>query len=353
MSRYYKIKLTDKNNQPIKFDSFSGGFASSLQAGTFEPGVITSLLPDKSTNPGALNIELDITQMPGHVGNSQSYVRIYGLSLKDVFSLDLSQANIEVSVGMAQGLPLATAAQKQAGLVIKGSVFQAFGNWLGTDMTLDLIIGAGGLTGTHDQPKNYKFDWHRGQTLEDAIRETLSNSPLSGINPKIKINDDRTGPADNLSGTYDTLEDFGKFIREHTEGVHGENDKGVYIYNIGSDVIVGDTSIKEQTGPTTQIAFQDLLGQVTWFAPNEMTCKLVMRGDLQVGPGSFVRFPQNPLKQTQAGALPSFFNRTRDTVGIASDQQFWISRIHHWGNYRQPDAMSWNTTLGLVQNVGQ
>ena len=24
-------------------------------------------------------------------------------------------------------------------------------------------------------------------------------------------------------------------------------------------------------------------------------------------------------------------------------------RIHHWGNYRQPDAMAWNTTLGLTQ----
>ena len=353
MSRYYRIELQDPDGDPIKLDSF-GNFSGPLplqQGQALESGVITSLLPDGRTNPAALNVELDIEQVALHSGDMKSYVRIYGLALSDIFRRDLNprkdgKANkIKISVGMAKGLPLAD--PRQQGVVVDATIYQAFGNWLGTDMTLDLVLGPGGL-GSPDDPKNYVFNWERGKPLSDAIKETLKNSPQSGLEQQITISDDRVGTEDHTPGYYGTLTQFAQAIQDMTAHQRGKDDRGVYIYLNGQKIIVGDTSISSDMQAKT-INFQDLIGQVTWYAPTELTCKLVMRGDLDLL--NLVTFPQGANVLTTSNAMPGLAQPPdKNSVGIASGGTFKVMRIHHWGNYRAADALAWNTTLGLVPN---
>jgi hypothetical protein len=352
VSRYYRIELTDKDGKPIQLASY-GSQASPQPLSTGSPlesGTITSLLPDGSTNPAALNIEIDIEQMAMHIGDQRSYVRVYGLALKDVFSTNFNKQNISVKVGMAPGLPLATAAASQRGVVMKGSIWQAFGNWIGTDMTLDFVIGAGGETGVSvTGPQPWPFNWKKDQKLSDAIKDSLKNSPLSKLEQKITVSDDRTASEDQ-QGYYVTATEFAQVVHRLTVGQRGQNDNGVYLYNDGQKFVAADTSEVDQQGDTKEISFQDLIGQVTWYEPFHLTCKMVMRGDLEVG--GWVKFKDGAVVEVTANALPNLTpTRDRDTLGILKGR-FFIERIHHWGNYRQPDAMSWNTTLGLLQIGG-
>lgn len=358
--RYYRIELSDQDGAPVILSSF-GNQASPLPlspGAVLESGVITSLLPDGTTNPAALNVEVDIEQIALHQGNQKSYVRIFGLALADVYRKDLNPSldntkftNISVKVGMAKGLPLANPAQQ--GVVIKGSVWQAFGNWLGTDMTLDLVVGPGGMTGggeeTSIQPQPYVFQWAKGQTLADALSQTLKNNPaLAAVQQDFtSIASDRTSNADK-HGVYSTVNEFAQLVQRMTVGQRGSKDQGVLLHLDGSKIKGTDTSqLGGDPSKDTEINFQDLIGQVTWYEPFKLTCKLVMRGDLELG--GYVKFTSGANLVTNAAAMPSLTpSRDRDTPGIAQGARFYVERIHHWGNFRQADAMSWNTTLGLV-----
>jgi len=350
--RYYRLEFQRPDGSPIEFASFKGS-ASALPlspSAALEVGVITSLFPDGTTNPAALNIELDIEQMAMHLGDASSYVRIYGLALADIFKKDLNPGKngankLKISLGMTKGLPLANDAQR--GLVIDASIQQAFGNWIGTDMTLDLVIGPGGV-GSPAEPSNFVLNWQKGQKLSEALEETFKNSPMSELKRKITISDDRVSDTDWMPGFYTTLVQLAQSVQAMTRRRRGDDDPGVYIYVAGQDLLVAEAKEVSSEAVEKEIAFRDLIGQVTWIAPTQLTCKLVMRGDLNVL--SVVKFPQGAAVQTQAGALPGLVAPVdKNSVGIASGGKFQVMRIHHWGNYRQPDAMAWNTTLGLTQ----
>lgn len=349
----------------MQFQSFGGGTASALPlspGAALEQGVITSLLPSGATNPAALNVEIDIEQKYLHIGDQTSYVRIYGLDLRDIYRKDLNPSldnkvftNITVKVGMSPGLPLATAQTKQQGLAVKGAIWQAFGNWLGTDMTLDLIVGAGGMTGGTDDvssflPQQYLFKWPKGQALADALSQTLkNNTALAAVDQDFTdIASDRTANQDK-HGYYSTVTEFAQMVQRLTIGQRGSKDQGVLLHLNGDKLKSTDTSkLGGDPSNDIEISFQDLIGQVTWFEPFKMTCKLVMRGDIEIG--GYVKFKDSVPVQTQQGSLSSISQpqQAKDMLGIAQGARFYVERIHHWGNYRQPDAMAWNTTLGLV-----
>jgi hypothetical protein len=352
--RYYRLEFQRPDGSPIEFSSF-GSSASLLPlspGASVEKGVITSLFPNGSTNPAALNIEVDIEQMAMHLGDASSYVRIYGLALADIFKKDLNPGKdgnnkIKISLGMAKGLPLANDAQR--GLVIDASIQQAFGNWIGTDMTLDIVIGPGGV-GSPAAPSNFVLNWQKGQKLSEALEETFKNSPMSELKRKITISDDRVSDTDWMPGFYTTLVQLAQSIQVMTRARRGDDDPGVYIYVNGQDLLVAEAKETGSQSIEKEIAFRDLIGQVTWFAPTQLSCKLVMRGDLNVL--SIVKFPQGAAVQTQAGAMSGIVpSIDKNSVGIASGGKFQVMRIHHWGNYRQPDAMAWNTTIGLTPFV--
>lgn len=95
-------------------------------------------------DPGALRCHMHLELVDWTTAQPNSFVRFYGVSLPMLSqSADLNGKNISIYGGMWPGLPLATDEAKYRGLLFCGQIYQAFGNWEGLDMTLDLLIQNG------------------------------------------------------------------------------------------------------------------------------------------------------------------------------------------------------------------
>jgi len=299
-----------------------------IEIGGDIPATYTSYV-NGAVDPGALQIELDITEYPFATPAGNSMVRVWGVSLQTISQAsDFNGAPINVYVGMSKGLPLAN--PLQAGLVCSGTILQAFGNWIGTDMTLDLIIIADGGA-TQGDPKNFVFNWKKGQPLNEVISSTLATAYPSytsqiNIDPNVVLSQDETA-------YFQTIEQFAQYIKSMSATVIG----GTYA---GIDIVLKDGQFNVYDGTTQQnpisINFTDLIGQPTWIGPNIIQFNTVMRADLSVG--DYIKFPTTQVTTT----APSQ-SQTRDKSAFQG--VFAINYVRHVGNSRQPDAQSWISTF--------
>jgi hypothetical protein len=331
--RYYSIVITSpQTGQIIR----PPGFASLNLPATY-----TSFVNGQSI-PGALNVEFDILAAPFASAALGSFVRVWGISRQEISQAsDLNGLNIAVYAGMQKGLPLATAAFNagQSGLIAQGKIFQAFGNWIGTEMTLDLNIQPD--TGTLDTPRNIVLNWQKGTPLSQAIATTLSTG-FPEYQQSINISSKIVLPQDEV-GFFPTLATFSEYVKETSRNILGGTYPGAGIQLTGKTL-----SVYDGTTPSTpkQIQFQDMIGQPTWIDPASVQTKFVMRADLNIG--DQIKFPQG-----QNGAnipVTTVQGATNPTVNAQATFQgaFLITRIRHVGNFRQPDAAAWNTTVDAV-----
>lgn len=319
--RYYRIDLSDPvTKQPIRPRSF-GGFG------------LTSKLPNGQTNPAALNIELDIPVAAYAQPGGGAFVRIWGLGLQDIVAAaDLNDKLISIYGGMAAGLPLANPAQ--AGLLVQGQIFQAFGNWIGTDQTVDLLLLPS--TGTVDAPKNIVLNWTAGQSMAAALDVTLLTAfpeaqRIITISPRLVLAHDEVGYYASLTQLAQRIEALSKEIITDT------NYKGVRISYDGVTLTVNDAT--DSAPKVKAISFQDLVGQPTWIAPQVIQATCVMRGDIR--PFDVVSLPPSLATTTQQSML-----RFQDKTTFSGT--YWVAEMHHFGNYRQAEASSWVTVLNLI-----
>lgn len=292
------------------------------------------------TLPSALNVEMDIFEGPEHLPTGDSWVRVWGISLAEIAQAsNINGMDIEIYGGMAPGLPLATAAAKQAGLLVSGSINRILGNWIGLDQTLDMFITA--PFGTNDEPANIVLNWPAGTPLSAAISSMLSVAFPTYLQ-KISISQNLIQSSDQPHYTK-TLTGMAQFIQEYTRNIIGGAYPGVWIVKQDRTIIVSDST----TPPAPkQLAFTDFIGQPTWINAAEVQFKTTMRADLEVQ--DEVLFPTQILFATNAaGALPVGAQASlRDKTVFQG--KFLITNIHHVGNYRQPDAESWNTTFNAT-----
>jgi hypothetical protein len=320
--RYYNISIKNPATGANVLPSSLGG------------GAITSLLPNGQYNPAALNVQLDIAVLNANDPDSNSWVRIYGLGLKDISaSLDLTDLDISISAGMSRGLPLANPAQ--AGLLVKGRIYQAFGNWIGTDQTLDLNIRAGSNV---DDSNNFPFSWKAGTPLATAIGQTLAIG-MPGKKQNIAISPNLVIGYDEV-GYYQSLEQFAGWLNQRSQPIIGGKYQGVQTSTDGNSVTVYDGTVQPPANKIKQIAFQDMIGQPTWIAFGTISVTFVMRGDLNVG--DTIHLPP-AVYASSFPAGPRFQDQTTFTGN------FWIRQMHHFGNFRQPDAASWTTVIQAFQ----
>ncbi len=318
--RFYKIDLAKQDGSPLTPVSL-GGMG------------LTSLLANGQNNPAALNIELDIPVAALHSPQGNSLIRVWGLGLQDLTnSFELNDATISVYGGMSKGLPLANASQAQ--LLVKGQVFQGFGNWVGTEQTVDMILMP--PIGTNAAPLNIILDWTAGMTLGAALSSTLNTAfptakRIINLNPRLVLDHDEVGYYGTLTQMASVLNPLSKSI------ITDPGYPGVSISYDGETVTVSDLY-----GPPVQtkaIAFEDLIGQPTWIGPFTIQVKTVMRGDIDLF--DIVTLPQTLITNTQ-----SALTRFRDKSIFSGN--YVVQSIHHWGNFRQPDAASWNTTFEMI-----
>lgn len=325
--RYYSIIIKDPN---------SGQIIRPVSLAKLNlPATYTSFINNKSI-AGAQNIELNVPVSDFATPMGAAYARVWGISLQEISQAnDLRGKNIEIYAGMQKGLPLAK--PEQAGLIVQGVINQAFGNWIGIDQTLDLIITAG--TGTQDDPKPIIHKWKKGTPLADSIKQTLTTA-FPGYTADINISSKLVYQEDD-TGYYETVGQYASYLRSVSRSiVGGSTYQGVRVTVKQNKFSVFDGTTEKEP---IEIAFEDMIGQPTWIDPFSIQFKATMRADINVG--DFIKFPPAISTQTPGGAPPQGF-----TMKISSIFQgkFMVVQTQHFGNFRQPDAASWNTTFNVA-----
>ena len=339
--RFYNLVLTDPDSGQVWTPNSTTG-ALSKGSG---PSTFTSFVHGQ-TIPGALNVEFDLPVTPWHTPQGGSIIRVWGVGLQMIGqAANLNGSNFQLYAGMQKGLPLANPAQ--AGLIAQGSVYQAFGNWQGPNQTLDLICNPSGIAPTN----GISWQWSPGQTLATALQVTLTQA-FPTYKQNINISSSLQPPNGAVqSGSYDTLDAFAQYLNELTQDlgaqVTGNPDySGVQIAIDGMTIQVYDDTAPQKT---VQLDFQDLIGQPTWIGPATITFKTVLRADINVG--DQIKFPTGvvlPYALTSsAAAAPGAPARAKSVF----QGTFVVNEVHHYANFRQPDADSWNTTFTAVPNT--
>lgn len=314
--RYYDIQITDPGSGKSVLHY------TSHPRGTGSP-------PD----PGALQVEVDIMQLPYGQAAANSSVRIWGIPLDIVSSgSNYNLKNCTVKGGMGRGLPLAN--PRQAGTLAAGQIIQAYGNWVGTDMTLDLILQPGYAQEQKGQePRNLTVNWPENQPMKDMLDQTLKIG-FPGLNRQIDIRDNLKLPNAEI-GFYGMAAQFSQYVKNLSRKIAGAQDyTGVDIFVQGNTVYAQDGT---KEGNVVSIQPQDLIGQPTWIAPQTVQAALVMRGDLRVG--SYVKLPDG-LITTRSSSLSTFSTLKSKT---AFQGKFWVQKLRHVGNFRQADGRAWTT----------
>lgn len=326
--RYYRIEVTDpKSGQVVTPPGFSG----LLDGATY-----TSFV-NGQTLPGAWNVELDLPVGPFSTPMGGGWVRIWGISIAEIGQAsDLNFKNIAIYGGMQKGLPLANPAQ--AGLLVQGYVFQAFGNWIGNDMTLDMVIQAGTAPngpGSISKPVNLVLNWKKGQQLGDAVKSALTTA-FPGFSVDVNISSKLVRQNDE-PGYFHSLTDLNQYLKSMSQSlINDHNYAGVDIVLSQKKFSVYDGTATSSQQPV-QISYVDLIGQPTWIESPMIQLKCVMRSDIKVG--NQIKLPATVVTNT-AAANSSLVNQR-----VAFQGNFLVQQVRHLGNYRQQDAASWVTVI--------
>ena len=308
-----------------------------LSAKSFAPITFSTLTPGRTNNGSALSVDIDIFQTWYHQPAQNGYIKIKGVDFRDLNqSANFNNAKIRVSVGMSKGLPYAK--PSQAGLIIDGTILQCFGNWLGSEVSLDFVIGSASYDPNVEV--NLSFEWlakTKNQTLQSAVENTIGKAyqgiPISGsFSPNLIYTEDQWGQ-------YTSLLAFSKYINAVSKQIiTSKNYQGASIGSSSAGFILADGTVPAPK--TTKVEFTDIVGNLTWLNIDRIQAKLIMRSDLNVG--DKITFP----KGTPVLNVVNNYSQNRNNISF--DGVFQIDKIRHIGSSRQADGSSWCTIVDAV-----
>lgn len=289
------------------------------------------------SDPGALNLVFDAYEYALATPQGLCTLQLWGVPLQDLAQAsNFTDCIINVYAGFQAGLPLNNAAQ--AGLILTGYVFQAFGNWIGVDMTLDLVVAMRGQLAAQDT--NISFSWTAGTPLATALAATLTTA-LPGLKQTINVNPDLVLNHDE-HGIYPSLVSFAQMLKPITQDAIGGDYPGVDLVLTPNAITIFDGSTR---AAPKQLVFQDLIGQPTWIDNQTIQFMCPMRSDWHIG--DFIKMPQGLL------GVPGAVVTTQASNPQARQQSvftgvFMINLVHHLGNFRQPDGAAWVTVFNAI-----
>lgn len=298
--------------------------------------------PGGPPDPGALMVDLDLPQGVEHAAMGAGTVKVYGVGIETISQAqNFTSKSIAVYGGMGVGLPLATQLQPQSGLLVQGSIYPAFGAWVGTDQSITFIIQNLPAEGEF-KPANIVVQHQQGDKLGDVVKKTLTTA-YPGYDVNVNVSDrlvlDHQG-----AGFYATIESFAKATRNMSLSIFDAggflatgNYPGVQIATHGTTINVTDG--QQGTSGAKVIQYYDLLGQPTWVGLNTISVTVVMRGDIQLL--DMVTLPPT-IAQSTAQSNPQL----RDNSVFQGT--FMVKEIRHIGNSRAADSMAWSTVLTLI-----
>ena len=342
--RRYKIIISDPATGDVWMPSSFEG--TNLDGASFTSSIGGSNLS------AAWNIELDVFSQQFANPAGPSSVRVWGIALQDIWNAsDLNHKNIEIWGGMAAGLPLATLQSGYYGRLIRGNIFPAYGNWISTEMTLDLIVIPGFITasgnatqqpffGTNAQPVNLAFNWKKGSSLTQTLK-TLFQTAFPGVTPNIQISGNLVAPQD-LPFVYNTLGQLSSVLNAVSKSIVGfASYGGVQITYDPVQNMLNVTDGSFAAAPV-QINIQDLIGQPTYLGPFGMQFKTPMRSD--ISPGTYVTMPV----ATQALAIANQVAARSAKNQSSFAGTYLVQLAHHSGNFREPSADAWVSIFNCV-----
>lgn len=333
--RYYDIQIKGKRSK--RWTSHPSGIQSP---------------PD----PGALKVEFDIFQSGQHGPIPGTHVRVWGIALEDIGrASDFNGAQVDIRGGMGKGLPLAN--PKLAGLLVGGTIQQAFANWVGTTMTLELIMVQGTPTAGTGAAQNIVVDWPKQQPMSTMLNNLLPRL-FPGKKLDINISPKLVLPyhEHHFAGTVPQLAEY--LIEQSRRilltgpaltGQWNTPNNALSTYSGVQMVLEGErVRVFDGTKPSEpkQITIYDLVGQPTWIGPQTIQITLVMRGDLNVG--DTITLPPTRAVVTAAAQSQAASQSRQDILFQGS---FLINYIHHVGNYKDPGALSWVTVVDASVNT--
>lgn len=316
MSRYYELSLTP--------------------AGATAPTRTWTTHPNNIYDPAALQIEYDALVGPYGTPTGASTITVYGIALQDLTQAQqFAGMTLELKAGMkAPGLPLIN--PTQAGTILKGQIFQSFGNWEGVNQTLDFVVIPGVYTLAN--PGNILLDWSAGMELSDALKQTFSVA-YPGVQVVMNMSSDLVQNHDEPH-ICATLDQLAQTVGDITEGIF---DNRVNIAIQAGKIVVYDNTYRP--GPV-QLNFNDFIGQPTWIAVNTIQVKTVARADLQIG--ALVKMPQG--LQNAPGFVNTTSNAFPSSIKYKSTFQdnFIVQELRQVGNFRSADAAQWSTIINCL-----
>jgi hypothetical protein len=327
--RFYDITITPPLEEPKRFNAFS--FSSQSGFGL--------------DNYSCLKVDLDIYQNAYHQYASNGYVRVFGINLKDLGQIGnynpvitpdgkkIQLCGIIIQVGMSKGLPYAN--PRQRGIILQGSILQAFANWQGTEVTLDLVIVPGYVDS--NSLRNIPLTLKKDQELTVAVKQALRTAyPTTNINGSfsdgLKYTEDTQAQNFDLLTLSSTVNQISKSIKKdptYTGAVITSNAEGFFL----TDSAITPTA-------TRQIAFTDVIGNLTWLGINTIQAKVVMRGDLNIG--DYISF------ESGIPVLNIVNNSSQYRNKISFNGVFFITKLHHTGSSRQADGNAWVTIIEAI-----
>ena len=342
--RYYDISITDpKSGKRIGY---------------------WSTFPNGKNDPAAADVEIDIPVTAADAPMSGAALRIWGVS-RDIIAEaknwnpvneDFTAAKqIVILGGMQKGLPLAM--PNQAGTLCKGAIIQAFGNWIGTEMTLDLVFTVGPqmvqtkTPGGQTSPFSISLSNAKGVALSDLLFYTFRDY-FPTLDPVVNLQKDYILASD-VKGYYNSLKEFATYIRALSKSLNTSPDyPGIAIYVDNGQIIASDQALPAAQGitslPTTtvtasaikEILYTDLVGQITYIGTNTASITVIMRGDLKIQ--QTISLPKG-----QATVGPWYAYRN----GMTFDGNWKIIALRHVGRLRNPSGMSWVTVITATTEV--
>lgn len=96
-------------------------------------------------DPGAQQIEFHIEEANFSLPSENSVLTVHGVSFQQIKQQsDLNGLTIAVYGGMMPGLPIANYQAAHRGLLVTGKINRAWGNWVGTEMSIGMQIAVAG-----------------------------------------------------------------------------------------------------------------------------------------------------------------------------------------------------------------
>ena len=326
--RYYKIEITEQDGSPIIGVQGQpiGPFTSLMQYG-------------KTTNLAALNVYLDLPVATYDSPISTSgLVKIWGLPLAYISQAsNLNGKRIVVYGGMSPGLPLADPSQQ--GILVTATIQQAFGNWQGTNQTLDMYIRPS--EGGPLAPRNIIFDWKKDTPMAQAIQNALTTAfKKEGYKVNVNISPNLIA-YENMPAAYGSVKIFAENMRPLSKNILTNNlypgvqimfqDGTFYVYDVDKK---GTSNINP-----TEIKFTDYIGQPTWIQPGSISFKTVMRADIAVG--DYVKLPE----QSTFYQLTNVGSQSQERRRSAFNGVYYIKSVRHLGEFRQRGGDNWCTVF--------